>query len=388
MFISFLYPFRLRGRRAPFLWVAYKQMGDLGADRVAFIASEDYFVDPERYRMDGRFECHATVNPELAFRVPLADTVDGFRRTAVPESIYRRLKETHVSDALVWLHLIKNEDAELTDWICDQVADLCPAQPCEGILTWCNYASLTDAGRRLGLPVMHCELGPLRDPWYLPLGYLDFRGVNGGTEAERRQGSSPVLDSCFSDIDSIHRFFSRQDLAAFPSMPDAGLGIPLQVEDDSNVLAYGRGFDMYRLLQYACEAYGEEEILVRPHPGAHLTPKPGFRIDRSKTSAAFVGRCSKILTLSSSVAVEAMLQGKPVTILGESPARHLAGSRIETARVATLDEIEFLLLNYFVPYDLLFDTEYLRWRLTNPPECAIRERHLKTLRNARVRLCG
>ena len=34
MFVSFLYPFPLRGRRASFLWVAYKQMGDLGPDGV------------------------------------------------------------------------------------------------------------------------------------------------------------------------------------------------------------------------------------------------------------------------------------------------------------------------------------------------------------------
>ena len=274
--------------------------------------------------------------------MPSVDKVNRFRRLSVPESVYQRLKARYVSDSLVWLHLIQHPDDELVEHLCQLVGDLAADNPCEGLLTWCNYASLSEAGRRLGLPVIHCELGPLRDPWYLPLGYLDFTGVNGHTQAERRWHASPALDPCCADLDTLHRFLSRQDIAAFPGTPDAALGIPLQVEDDSNVLAYGRGFDMTLLMQYAQETYRNEVILVRPHPGAHLTPKPGPRIDRSKTSAAFVARCERILTLSSSVAVEAMLQGKPVTLLGESPARHLAGATLETARVATLAELEFL----------------------------------------------
>jgi hypothetical protein len=103
------------------------------------------------------------------------------------------------------------------------------------------------------------------------------------------------------------------------------------------------------------------------------------RIDASRTSSDFVARCRQVLTLNSSVGVEAMLQERPVAILGESPARHLAGNSLGTVRTARLDELEFLLLNYFVPYELIFDAPYLRWRLSNPCETAIRARHWSTL---------
>lgn len=384
MFISFLYPFPLRGRRAAFLWVAYKQMGDMGRDGVAFIASEDYFLDPEQYRRAGRFECHCPVNPELAFRVPMSEEASAFRRSSVPESIYGRLKDRFVSDMLVWRHLITEVDEELVTALGDRMTELQRVEPCDGILTWCNYASLNQAAQRLKLPVFHCELGPLRNPWYLPLGYLDFAGVNGGTECESRFCQSPALPPVFGSIAEMRAFFSADPLPAERPAPDAELGIPLQVEDDSNVLAYGRGFDMHLLMQYAQERFRQEAILVRPHPGGHTLPKTGIRIDSSKTSSAFVARCAQVLTLNSSVAVEAMLQERPVTILGESPARHLAGQTIDTARTASLGELEFLLLNYFIPYELLFDAPYMRWRLSRPSESAIRARHWSTLRATRI----
>lgn len=388
MFVSFLYPYPLRGRRASFLWVAYKQVGDLGPENVAFLSSEDYFEDPEAYRLDGRFECHAPVNPELGFRVPTHAELQAFPRAGAPEAIYRRLKSELVSDARVWLHLIRHEDPQLTEWVCETATRLCSGGRPEALLTWCNYASLSAAGRQLGVPVLHCELGPLRDPWYVPLGYLDFCGVNANTEAERRARACPPLPSRVADRDSLFRFFSRCERSDLSEGPRAKLGVALQVEDDSNVLAYGRGFDTTLVLQYALERFAPEELLVRAHPGSWSVPRPGLPVDTSTTSAEFVARCERVLTLSSSVAVEAMLLGKPVTLLGESPARHLANPTLDTATVADLQALEFLLSNYFVPYHLLFQPEYLRWRMGNPGEAAIRERHWAELAAARERLTG
>ena len=380
MFVSFLYPFPLRGRRAAFLWVAFKQMGDLGPDQVAFVASDDYFVDPAIYRRAGRFDCHAPVNPELGFRVPVHSEQRPFRRTSIPESIYRRLKAQFVSESLDWHHLITNVDDELVQAIVDGIYAVLGPRECEAVLTWCNYASLTEATRQIGVPLIHSELGPLRHPWYRPLGYLDFSGVNGQTESEaryrRKHERGPLAQVC-NGIAELRAFFSRAGVKS--REPDAALGIPLQVEDDSNVLAYGRGFDMAGVIQYARERFTAEELLMRPHPGAMMQPKPSGRIDDSPTSADFVARCAGVLTLNSSVAVEAMLQQKPVTVLGESPARHLAGNTLEEARIASLEELEFLLLNYFVPYQLVFDADYLRWRITGPTEAAIRVRHLNCM---------
>jgi hypothetical protein len=105
-----------------------------------------------------------------------------------------------------------------------------------------------------------------------------------------------------------------------------------------------------------------------------------MQVDNSSTSWEFVRSCEQILALNSSVAIEAMLADRPVAILGESPARFMAGKSLDHTRAASRRELDFLLLNYFVPYRLLFDREYLAWRLSRPSESAIREYHLRTLR--------
>lgn len=387
MFLSFLYPYRLRGRVAPYLWVAYKQMTDLAPDEVCFLCSPEYFADPAEYRGQGRFECLWPVNPELGFRVPSARDIARYRGFSVSDRLYSRLKSALVADSLVWRHLIREVEPELVDTVLRTIDTVSRTSPVDGLLTWCNFASLSEAGRRAGIPVIHCELGPLRAPSYRPLGYFDLRGVNGNTEAADRfcalgsaQGSGPELDR-----ESLLRLF-----ALHPSPPpeDSGafsLGIPLQVEDDSNVLAYGRGFDLPLMVQYGLEAFGRDAILMRPHPGAFLfQDAKGLAVDRSRDSLTFVRRCQGLLTLNSSVAVEAMLAGVPTTVLGESPARLAAGPSLGEMRTATTAELSFLLLNYFVPYELVFDIAYLRWRLTRPSEEAIRARHLQTLELQRL----
>lgn len=382
MFVSFLYPFRLRNRTAPYLWIGYKQITDLSPDEVCFICSSDYFADPAEYQRAGRFECLGPVNPELGFRVPKPQTLSEYDRYFVPECIYRRLKQRLVSDSLVWLDLITNIDEELVIYLLERFERIGHRASIDALLTWCNFASLEEAGRRAQIPVIHTELGPLRWPRYKPLGYLDFSGVNGNTEAERRfrRYARPADHSEFLPRAQLLPTLLREPLPPPGPGPGFEIGIPLQVEDDSNVLAYGKGFDLPLVIQYAQEQVATDALLIRPHPGAyfHWSGK-GLATDDSANAMAFVQRCRGLLTLNSSVAVEAMLAGIPVTVLGESPARFAAANSLEQPRKTTDAELDFLLLNYCVPYGLLFDRTYLLWRLTNPSESDIRRRHLLAL---------
>lgn len=382
MFISFLYPFRLKHRVAPYLWVGYKQMGDLGADEIAFIASDSYFDDPRTYRESGRFECQCPENPELAFRVPKAAEFADFERYDTPISIYERLKNKYLSDTLVWIQLMTATDAELVEFLCHCIENIRAKREPEALLTWCNIPSVNAAARRFDLPVIHCELGPLRDPWYKPLGYFDFQGVNGNTEAAERYRmwiAEGVVDTPLSPGE-LRELFRGPAMGRSGAETEFRLGVALQVDDDSNVVAYGNGFNLYSMLEYAREHFRDREILVRPHPAGNIRSGLGeMQLDSSGTSWEFVHKCEKVLTLNSSVAVEAMLAGVEVTMLGESPARFAAAHSISRPRATKDSELDFLLLNYFVPYGLIFDRGYILWRLAGPTEQEIRARHLGAL---------
>lgn len=382
MFVSFLYPFRLRTRLASYLWVAYKQITDLTPEQVCFIASDDYCVNPSKYAATGRFECSWHRNDELGFVVPSSEQIKAYQWRQVPERIYQRLKAQHRADSLVWLHLIREEDSELTDYLCATLTDIGRHRKIEALLTWCNFRSLERAGDILGLPVMHFELGPLRDPWYSTLGYIDFQGVNGHTEIQRRYHgflTEPERPISLSHTELLHRFKSRGYQDQTPKPGEYAVGIALQVDDDSNLLAYNRGFTPALVLEYVQEHYASDAILVRPHPAGHFGPPKNLAVDHSPTSAAFVRRCQSIVTLNSSVAVEAMLAGLPTTVLGEAPSAIAANTEIGTATVAPVEALDFLLLGYCVPYSQIFNAEYLHWRLQNPSETAIRSAHLEIL---------
>ncbi len=380
MFISFLYPFQLRGRIAPYLWIAYKQITDLDPQELAFIASEDYFIDPAQFRQQNRFETSWPENPELQFRVPNPDQLRSYRCYCISEGVYQRLKKRWISDALIWKYLIQQVDEELVQRILAGIERLGEDGEVEALLTWCNFASLKEAARRLGIPLIHAELGPLRYPAYKPLGYFDFSGVNGNTEAADRfqryqaaEGEKPAP----LKASQLLKLLSQVPKTQMTGKPDYEIGIPLQVEDDSNVLAYGRGFDLSLLLHYVLQEGGFRRILVRPHPGAYWSwERQGYDLDDSPGPWQFIQRCRQILTLNSSLALEAMLAERPVVILGESPARFAAGTALGNFRRATEAELDFLLLHYFVPYRFLFQAAYLRWRLRRPSEQEIRERHL------------
>ncbi|MBK1650313.1 hypothetical protein CKO36_17405 [Rhabdochromatium marinum] len=371
------------------MWVAYKQITDLTPEDVCFIASPDYCIDPSIYAEAGRFECSWHRNDELGFVVPTHEQLHRYVWHGVPECIYQRLKAVHRADSLIWLHLMQEEDRELTDFLCETITEIRRHRDVQGVLTWCNILSVEKAGAQLNLPVMHFELGPLRDPWYRPLGYLDFQGVNGHTEAQQRYDAflaEPNRPKPLNNDELLHLLKGPGYGDQTDNLGQYQVGIPLQVDDDSNLLAYNRGFTPALVLQYVQEQYASDDILLRPHPAGQFGPPQELPVDRSSTSAAFVRRCQSIVTLNSSVAVEAMLAGLPTTVLGEAPSTIAAHTEIGQNSLASEDALDYLLLGYCVPYSYIFDVDYLSWRLQSPSETAIRAAHLETFAQAQSAL--
>jgi capsule polysaccharide export protein KpsC/LpsZ len=210
--------------------------------------------------------------------------------------------------------------------------------------------------------------------WPRPTAYLDFSGVNGNTEAARRylaSGCEPAGSPL--SIESMRRFFLREDDGATPAKRFR-LGVALQVEDDSNLLAFGRGFDNLSLLTVAHLRHPEGSVLARGHPGSVFALKPDwYALDGSPDSLTFIRRCEEILTINSSVGLEALLMQTPVEILGDCAHRYIAEADDKTERTARL---AFYLFAYLVPMQSIYDPGYLRFRLGQPTEYEIAVRHL------------
>jgi len=70
MILSFLEPYEIRGIKAPYLWVFYKQLQDFGIEDIVYVGAEDYFIDPNVFKSEGRWEFSLTAQKTNKYEIP------------------------------------------------------------------------------------------------------------------------------------------------------------------------------------------------------------------------------------------------------------------------------------------------------------------------------
>lgn len=374
MIAIYLLPFPVRGVRAPYLWVFYKWLTVLRAP-ARFIVGADYVRNPADFAAERRWELGDTAQAVYGYRPPDAAGLARHELRFLADEVFATLLADCRGNPVELFRRLLTErlpvlEAALAEALSGVGAN---GEALRAVVTWCNCPSLSAAAAARGIRVIHLEVGPLRAPLYRPTAYLDFSGVNGNTEAARRYARLPPAGR---DIDAgqLRRFFFLKELPA--KDPVGRVGLALQVEDDSNLVAFGNGFDNQAAVTHVRLRYGDAgPIAVRSHPGS-LFKAAGdwFEADRSYDSLEFIQRCRRIVTINSSLGLEALLLGTPVTMLGDASFRFIVDADDETERRARL---AFYLFAYLIPEALQFDADYLRFRLGDPGEPAIVARHLR-----------
>jgi hypothetical protein len=372
MIAAFLLPFPLRGHRAPYLWVYYRLLSSFN-ERLLFIAGADYRRDPADWATLGRWELQEGSGQRLGYRIPAADRIAAQAYRDLDAALFAALLRQSAGNPVAVFRRLLSERIPALEEAFERILSEPAHAGLEAVLSWCNCPSLSAAAARCGIPVVHLEMGPLRWPDYRrPTAYLDFSGVNGHTEAAARYRA---VDWAMTGIDRarLRAFFAGEASPCEP-VPEFDVGLPLQVEDDSNLVAFGHGFDNQSLLIHALLDHPAERIVVRGHPGSLFGVRPGgYQVDNSPSSVAFIRRCRRIRTINSSVGFEAMLLGKPVAALGDASWRFI-GDPDDPDEF--LRRMAFYLFAYLVPMDLIYAPDYLRFRLARPAESAIVARHL------------
>ena len=238
-------------------------------------------------------------------------------------------------------------------------------------VTWVNNRCFSATLRDFDIPTIHHELGPFRIPTYIPTAFLDFHGVNGGTEFNSRFArflkiakDVPILSrkELIKVISPVHYKELWQVLENTRYTYEAGVG--LQVEVDTNVLLFNKGYNWIDPLLMA-QAQTTGKVLVRPHPMASYTLKQNNRIvidDVVKTKAyEFINKCKRVYCLNSSVGIESILLGRQAVILGDNPFMSVCDMDEETQ----LKALNFIVFGYLIHRDLLFNNEYYEFRLKN-----------------------
>lgn len=373
MFAVFLPPYPFRGVKAPYLWLFLKYL-HCSNEKILFITSPDYVEVINDETQHSRWEFDAASMASLGYSLPDEQSLARHEYLYLDHALYEIMLAQHHHDP------IKSFTTFLTESISELENELFSLltkeiiQRVDAFVSICNCPSLEKVARALNKEVIHLEIGPLRAPMYRNTAYLDFTGVNGNTEARARYESCQTEIDITCSMNDLHRYFL--EAISLPSSSENQVaGIVLQVEDDSNIIAYSHNFTNISLISYVRQQHTLENILVRAHPGSLFRLRDDiFSIDASANSLEFIQKCHSIYTINSSVGLEALLCEKKTNILGDCSYAFVAEEASGPNRV---NAMAFYLFAYLVPFELIFNLEYLRFRLDHPAELDIVRKHLQ-----------
>ncbi len=277
------------------------------------------------------------------------------------------------------------------DWLRPHIAEQHARRPFEAAFTHVNDKALEDVCAQFGIPVIHCEAGSGRTPFFRGnTMFFDFSGVNGRTEAAQRfAAAAPDLARASYPLPLLYRHMLLPEALALTRagarQPSFEIGIALQVEDDSNLIVYSNGIDTIELLSRALHLFPPRLILVRDHPLAKFRQGDsgilGTR-DESPHQFDFLSRIRRLMTINSSVALESLVLGLPTYVLGESPLGFMTqGAPDRRLLLPKADPVRhrlamnFYLLGYLMPRRCWLDLDYMRFRLRRPGELEILRLH-------------
>jgi len=374
MFVSFLEPYHIRGVKAPYLWVFYKQINNFKKNEIVFIASDEYFQNPLIYTHREEFKEYPRYKNE--YSIPSYEEINQYKKFTIPLDIYKPLEEKMKNKTEIFRYLLVNEYPPLIEYLDRFFKQL--KDDVEAVLAWVNSPSLNKIAQKYGIKVIYNELGPLRKPSYFQTAYFDFKGVNGNTQSKDRYEQFLKEDIELFEIEEIREIFLKSfyidDYASRYK-----IGVALQVEDDSNMLAYSNGYDNFKLINEVFFYYDKKDVLIRKHPlGLMELNKSLVNLDDSKNSIEFINKCEKIVTINSSVGFEALFFGKDVYAKGDSPYSFFVSSDLNDVccdKKELKKFLNFFLFSYLIPYSLLYDKEYYKFRLSDPSEKEIFEFH-------------
>lgn len=373
MFAVFLPPYPFRGVKAPYLWLFLKYL-HCSNEKILFITSPDYVEVINDETQHSRWEFDAASMASLGYSLPDEQSLARHEYLYLDHALYETMLAQHHHDP------IKSFTTFLTESISELENELFSLltkeiiQRVDAFVSICNCPSLEKVARALNKEVIHLEIGPLRAPMYRNTAYLDFTGVNGNTEARARYESCQTEIDITCSMNDLHRYFL--EAISLPSSSENQVaGIVLQVEDDSNIIAYSHDFTNISLISYVRQQHSLENILVRAHPGSLFRLRDDiFSIDASANSLEFIQKCHSIYTINSSVGLEALLCERKTNILGDCSYAFVAEEASGPNRV---NAMAFYLFAYLVPFELIFNLEYLRFRLDHPAELDIVRKHLQ-----------
>jgi hypothetical protein len=301
----------------------------------------------------------------------------------IPSVLEKEIVSRYPSQMDAWVDLLKNTNTELEEFLGSALDKLISdyGEPIEGILCFFVPAFLRAAAEKRHIRIFSNEQGAIRPPFYKAYtAYIESNIYSSG-ELERRYLrflSTPAISAIpMLSRKGILRLFASncylQDIKLIGGSPKYEIGLLMNPRYGLHFqYSYMGDAELFLLAQ---REFPVSSILARSRAGF----PDKFGTDDSPTSFHFSCKCKRIAAVSSNGLFEAMLIGRTVYGFGQHPFSFMENSSFDdnSVGIAPLEFLNYVVFAYFVPFDWIINPEYLRLRLTNPPETEIYMRGFK-----------
>lgn len=395
MIVPFLFGVPHASYPSYYLWCFYLGLDFAKKHGFPIIANEEYFQSPKIFAAKN---CNAAFLPGWAnsfcYELPCDADFEKVLPYPISDSFAEdRLVETGSYNDLAY-HLLKERDTKfeaLLESMFDDMENRC-GEKVEALVTITPYASLYHLAEKRGFRVIQYHMGHFRPPFYRNTNFFDFKYLYGENsvearfaafEEEREKNPIEILKPkevlSFFLQEEYHHLLERLD-----EKPNYQIGVALGAAVCS-VDALQSNYNDFELLNRVAHRFGKKNMLVRKHPAdpfAATYPHYKKQISQEGSILDFYLNCEEIVSLSSNTSIEAMYWGKKTWCILDTTHSMVCGRKIEEdAKMASDAFLHFYAFCYLIPYELLTDLDYLRWRLSEPSELAIYERHLEFYQN-------
>lgn len=255
------------------------------------------------------------------------------------------------------------------------------------IFTWYWNPSLEKISHDRNIKIIQQEISPIRnlenrENYRITLSFFQFEN-----KFNSKYCKNLYKEFLTSPERKNLKTYSREELLSmllFPKdiekinnikdLPQYELGIALPHENDFFFEIYSNE-KLEKTFKTVNKLFRPEDVSIRYYPkleNSINTINSSWNVDKTNKAIYWVTQCKRVLTSVSNIAFDAMMFGKTVYLLSDKmPYSFMSYNSLNKKNITKELIVDSLYLNfmifaYFVPWNLMLNQEYIKWRMSNP----------------------
>ena len=356
-------------------WVANKFYDFCHKYHFPCIMQEKFTQNPSYYEKKGHRAMSAKLQEQFHYQVLTDEEFRNLDKKNITEEEERKIVSLYKNHEEAAVKLLCEENCFFEKVIEEkiQVIENQYQEKIEAIFTWIWYPSLEKIAKKHNIEVLNYELSTIRIGRYREtLGYFKF-GSKYNNNKEWQDFVNFKYDRnkllLLNNKEIVALFIDDEHVAFINEMdknPTYEVGLALGLKKDYFLQAYdGKTYDY--MLKKVQHYIPNSKISLRSHPSTPFDEtKYHVVFDHSFEAIEWITKCRSIVCAVSNIGYEAILFNRGVISTNANMVTSFGKENsldYYDPKYYGLLELNYLTFVYYAPYDLMFDLDYIRYRL-------------------------